>query len=257
MKQKYQSIVLVAVATILLVTGLVIGSTGFNSTVVAAAPQRADSTALPRTITVVGEGKVHTSPDMAQVTVGVDVTKPTVKEATTQSNKMMEKLKGALKAQGIADKDMQTSGYNVYIEQSPYPSPESSATSGEVKYRCGNNLTVAVHDLKKIDAVLEATVNGGANNISGVMFDLSDPSKAKSDARQKAVADAKAKAEELAKLNGVKVGSVVSISEVIGGYAGAYYDNTNRTFAGVGGSGTVSPGQLELVVQLQITYVLE
>ncbi len=249
MKQKYFSL-LVAIVAIALVSSLVIGLNGFSSAVVEASPQHAENT-LPRTITVVGEGKVPTEPDMAQITVGVDVTKFTVKEAATESAKIMEALMTALKAQGVAPKDMQTSGYNVYIEQPPYPA--DGAKGGEAKYHFSNSVAIAIRDLKKMESVLGAAIDAGANNIYGVTFDLSDPSKVKAEARQKAVNNAKAKAEELAKLNGVKVGQVVSISEVIGGTPGVVYNSA----PGYGGGGPISPGQLDLSVQLQITYALE
>ena len=102
--------------------------------------------------------------------------------------------------------------------------------------------------------MLEAAIEAGANNISSVSFSLSDPSALRTEARQEAVEDARATAEELAELNGVAIGRVVSVSEVISG--GAYYVSEVASAAeGLGGGGgPISPGEVSVNVQLQIAY---
>ena len=106
--------------------------------------------------------------------------------------------------------------------------------------------------------MLDAAIEAGANNIYGVEFSLDDPSSVESEARQRAVADALAKAEELAELTGATIGQVVTVSEVIGNGGGYYSSNfaqASNVMSG-GGSTPISPGQLELVMQLQVTYAI-
>jgi uncharacterized protein YggE len=229
-----------------------------NSSTPATALQQAAATS-PRTITVVGEGKVSIQPDIAKANIGVDIVGGSVSEANGAATSTMEAVMEALKAQGIADKDIQTSGYNIWIER-PYGGPEvmgAPGGPGEAIYHVNNTVAVVIRDLESVGEVLNAAIEAGANNIFGVTFSIDDPSELMSEARGLAVQDAEAKAAELASLNQVNVGDVVSISEVIGGGGGVFPSPVARAEAGLGGGGPISPGELELNVQLQITYTIE
>ena len=132
------------------------------------------------------------------------------------------------------------------------------ASEEEVQYRVSNTVTVIIRDLDKVGEVLDASIKAGANNIFGVEFLLDDATAVRSEARKVAVENARATAEELAALNGVQVGKVLSISEVVGG-AGGFYNNSISNFQiGLGGAERtpIQPGQLRLTMQLQITYEL-
>jgi uncharacterized protein YggE len=161
----------------------------------------------------------------------------------------------ALKEMGIAEEDIQTSGYSVFSERySPDGSP-----STEVQYRVTNTVNVLIRDLEQVGAVLDASIEAGANSIYGVEFLLDDPTAARSAARQMAVENAAATATELAGLTGVEVGPIVTISEVIGNNGG-FYSNQFTQFSTGASSGRlptpVEPGQLRLTMQLQVTYEL-
>ena len=220
-------------------------------------PAAAQGTAqnLPRTITVVGDGTVNIKPDVARANIGVEVVKPAVDEAAAENSKVTAQVLAALKEMGIAEEDIQTSGYSVFSERfSPDGSP-----STEVQYRVTNTVNVLIRDLDKVGAVLDASIQAGANNIYGVEFLLDDPTTARSAARQMAVENAAATATELAGLTGVEVGPIVSISEVIGNNGGFYSNQFTQfsTGASVGRMPTpVEPGQLRLTMQLQVTYEL-
>jgi uncharacterized protein YggE len=208
---------------------------------------------LARTITVVGEGSVKIAPDIATATIGVETVASTVKAASADSQKVMDKVLAALKAAGIADKDMQTTNYNVWMEQST-----SSDGTDTVKYHVSNSVMVTIRDLDQVGNVLDAAIEAGANQIYGVTFSLENPKTMAETARTQAVADAKAKAGSLADLTGVKLGPVVSVSEVVG-QSGTYYNSDFAAKAeGLGGGGTsVSPGELELSMSLQVTYAIQ
>ncbi|QLQ08471.1 MAG: SIMPL domain-containing protein [Anaerolineae bacterium] len=183
-----------------------------------ATPTQATGT-LPRTITVVGEGKVTIKPDVARTQIGVEVVKPTVQEASSEAQNVMQAVLDALKAAGVAGKDIQTSGYNIWVERRP---PAEGKTQDEVLYHVTNQVQVVIRNLDSVAEVLDATIDAGANNIFGVTFGLDDTTKVKSEARAKAIADGRAKAEELATLNGVKLGQIAQVSEVIGS-SGGYF----------------------------------
>ncbi|MDW8070790.1 MAG: SIMPL domain-containing protein [Anaerolineae bacterium] len=203
----------------------------------------------PGTITVVGEGKVTIKPDMAQATIGVDITRPTVKEASAEASQVMNRVLGALKELGVAERDMQTSGFSVWQER-PY---NPDGTQGPPVYHVTNQLNVTIRNLENLGAVLDAAMNAGANNIYGVTFSLSDTAQAEAEARRKAVENARAKAEDLARLTNLQLGEVLSVSEVIGGVSGGYYPGVQRA-EGMGGGGPIVPGELEITIQLQVTY---
>jgi uncharacterized protein YggE len=245
------------VAILLLAGVLVFARTGFVPSAAQAQTVAEMTPALPRTITVVGEGTVKIKPDIAQANIGVEVVEPTVREASKGARDTMEAVLKALTEQGVDEKDIQTSGFSVWTER-PY-GPEGPSED-ELLYHVSNQVAVTIRDLETVETVLGATIEAGANNIYGVTFSLADPSQVESRARKEAVANAQAKAQELATLNDVEVGNVVSVSEVIGG-RGGYYTSVVReaaVSAGMGGGGgPIAPGELEVTLQLEIVYTVQ
>ena len=222
----------------------------------ALAQESVESPALPRTITVVGEGKTSIKPDIARVNIGVEVMKASVQEASAENKATVEAVLAALEAAGVEGKDIQTSGYSVYVERY---GPEGPLPEDDLRYRVSNNVTVKIRDLENVGTLLDAAIEAGANNIYGVEFALDDASEARSLARAKAVENALAKAEELAGLAGVEVGQIVSLSEIIGS-SGGYYNQmvSASAYMGLGGGGgtPVSPGELEVTYQIQVVYTI-
>jgi uncharacterized protein YggE len=230
-----------------------------------AAPAAAAETTNPlRTITVVGRGEVKAKPDIATVNLGVEVTAPTVSEAMTEANARMETILAAMKALGIADKDIQTSNFSINFERREPTAPAASEPTAGAKtgstqvpsgfYRVNNMIQVTIRDLDKVGDVLDAAVEAGANNVWGVSFGLDNTEALEAQAREKAVADARSRAESLAKLNGVAMGDVISVSEVIGGGPSPMYAEA-ASFKGLGGGGApVEPGELTFATQIQAVY---
>lgn len=247
-----QRFLVVMLATTLLLTGVLSGGAWLRTP--AALAQDA-TPAAPRTITVVGEGVVNIEPNVARTNIGVEVVRDTVEEAAAENSRIVEALLATLIELGIEEKDIQTSNFNVFAERYGMGGPVSDE---EVKYRVSNTVTVIIRDLDQVGAVIDASIKAGANNIYGVEFLLDDATSARSDARKLAVEAANANAAELAALTGVKVGRILSISEVIGG-AGGFYSNSISSFQlGLGGADhtPIQLGQLRLTMQLQITYEL-
>jgi uncharacterized protein YggE len=215
----------------------------------AAAPTTGD-----RGITVVGIGKVTGKPDIARVTVGIETQAPSLQTAVDDNKAKMTVLLDTLKKLGLADKDIQTSNYSVYTERVTPPTPGAEVNTDQMIYHVTNQVDVIVRDVNQLGDVLDKAVAAGANNIYGVNFSVEDTSKLESDARAKAVADAKSRAESLAQLNGLQLGEVLSVSEVIGGSAYPM----DYGVKGLGGGGTpVQPGELEMSLSIQITYAVK
>jgi uncharacterized protein YggE len=113
-------------------------------------------------------------------------------------------------------------------------------------------LEVTVRDVNVAGDVLDGVVEAGANQVYGVTFTVSDDSKWQSEARKNAVADARARAQELAGLTGVELGEVQLVSEVIGGgpVPIAYAERAM-------GGGGIAPGELEMSTQVQVTFAIQ
>lgn len=245
----------ITLAAALLLTGAAAGGSWLHTRSVLAQDTAPATLAAARTITVVGEGVVNIEPNVARTNIGVEVLRPTVEEAAAENAAIVEALLTTLSELGIADADIQTSGYNVYAERF---GSGGLVSEEEVQYRVSNSVTVIIRDLDQVGEVLDASIKAGANNIYGVEFLLDDATAVRSEARALAVENAKATAEELAALNGVQVGKILAISEVVGG-AGGFYNNSISNFQiGMGGAERtpIQPGQLRLTMQLQLTYEL-
>jgi len=254
MHSQVQRVITATLGVGLLAAALWVGATGYLT--VPTAEAQTANVDTPATITVIGEGKVTVTPDIARVTIGVETVKNSVQEASAENKVAVEAVLAALRDQGIADEDIQTTGFNVYADRY---GPEGPLADSDVRYRVSNNVTVVIRDLDNVGEVLDAAVEAGANNIYGVEFALEDPSQAEPEARSIAVADAQAKADELAGLMGVSKGGVLSVSEVVGGGGGYYSNNFAQQAKGMGGGGgaPITPGQIDLIMQLQVVYAIE
>jgi len=250
-KKVFYSLVVVIVIATLSVGGLVLAS-GSRSTQPIA--QAAAPTTSDRSITVVGIGKVTGKPDIAHITVGIETQAPSLQTAVDDNKAKMTVLLDTLKKLGLADKDIQTSNYSVYTERVTPPTPDAKVSADQMIYHVTNQVDVIVRDVNQLGDVLDKAVAAGANNIYGVNFSVEDTTKLESDARAKAVDNAKSRAQELAQLNGLQLGEVLSVSEVIGGSAFPM----DSAAKGMGGGGTpVQPGELEMSLSIQITYAVK
>ena len=160
------------------------------------------------TISVTGSGKIFVKPDMADVSVGVQVIRQTLAAARDDAAQQMNAVIAALHALGLTDADLETA----YLDISPtydYTGQSQRITG----YQVTNQLTVHVKDLAKLAAVVDDSVSAGATTINGISFRVSDQTAAEAQARTAAVQDARARADALAAAAGVTITGVASISE--------------------------------------------
>ncbi len=166
------------------------------------------------TLNLSAYGEVNAAPDMASINLGVMTEGKTAAEALQANGARMNAVMAALKKAGIAARDIQTSGLNLnpqYVYEQNLP-PRLNG------YQASNQVTVTVHDLTRLGAAVDATVNAGANQVNGISFGLNDPTAAENSARLDAVKALQAKADLYARAAGYRVGRLVSLSEG-GGYA--------------------------------------
>lgn len=210
-------------------------------------------TAVPAqnsTISVNGTGRASATPDIARMTIGVESVGPNVSKAVSDVNTKQAAIIAKLKALGVADKDIQTTNFNVSIERKP-PTP-GGTTEGPLTYHAMNTAMVTIRKIDQVAAIVDAAVQAGANNIYGVNFSVADPSPMMSEARNKAVADAKSKAEALAKGAGVKLGRIVSISETPCGFPQPVFADSRAL-----GAAPIEAGELQVTAQVQVVFAIE
>lgn len=163
-------------------------------------------------ITVTGEGVVMAAPDMATISLGVTSNADTAKEAMDQNSAELAKVLENLKAAGIAGRDLQTSGLSLQPEWTG-----NSSGGNTIKgYTARNQLTVTVRALDSLGAVLDAAVKDGANTLDNVIFGVADPAPLLDEARLRAVADARHRAEVMVGDAGVRLGQITAMSETSG-----------------------------------------
>ena len=168
-------------------------------------------------LTVTGDGSATATPDMATISLGITAENPEAGVAMDTASQAAEAILARLDTLGIEPRDRQTSDLSLQpLWAGGYDSAEDRRITG---YEARNTLTVRVRDLEKLGDVLQAVLEDGANQLSGLSFGLQNPDPVLEAARRDAVADAMARAQVLAEAAGVSLGRVLSISEGGGGSA--------------------------------------
>jgi uncharacterized protein YggE len=203
---------------------------------------------------VVATGEVTRVPDIARISTGVVTVAPTATAALEQNARQMASVRAALKRAGIADRDIQTSAINLYPD---YRHDERGGNPTLTGYRASNDLTVRFRDIANTGRILDALVAQGANQINGPTLGLEKPEAALDEARTKAIAAARARAEIYARATGKRVGRILSISEA--GTGIPYERAMMRMNAGAvsDASTNVEPGEQTIAVSLAVSFELE
>ena len=219
-----------------------------------------------RTVTVDGKGEAYAVPDIAQFNFSVVSLKATVADAQKEASTKINAITAYLKEQGVEEKDIKTSGYNVSPQYEwqqvtciAYPCPSGKRVLKGYEVR--QSTDVKVRDTAKAGDLLAEAGSRGATEVSGLTFTVDDEDAVQAEARAEAVADAKNKAELLAKSLGVRLGRVVSFGENNGGYPVPYYYDKA---VGLGGASEarvavapeISTGENKTVVQVSVPYEL-
>jgi uncharacterized protein YggE len=200
-------------------------------------------------ITVTGEGKVSAKPDLAVLTIGVETRASTADAAAAENTELMAQVMDALRRREIAEEDIQTVDYSIQAEIDWQDNERRI-----LGYVVANSVSVKVRDVDQVGDVLDAVTDAGANNIHGIQFTFDDPSELREQARADAMADAQSKAQALASLAGVGLGKPRVISESFVQPVPLYLERAYEAPAGAGGAVPVSTGQLEVRVQVQVTF---
>ncbi len=204
------------------------------------------------TIAVTGSGKVTVVPDMATISLGVVIQRNTAKAAREAAAEAMTKVVASIKALGIDDKDIASSSISLQPVYD-YTNNSSPRING---YQLQNTITITVRDLAKLGDVLDDSVISGATTVNGISFDVADRTAAEAKAREDAVADAKAKADTLAKGVGVSITGVASMSETVSTPIWYGPQMAAGAPAADAASTPVMPGTTDVTIQVQVTFLI-
>jgi uncharacterized protein YggE len=219
------------------------------ATTLLTAPARAQIVP-PAAISVTGEAMVSVPPDLAQIDGGVTSEAKTAREASEANNAAMGKVLLALKGAGLEEKDFQTSRLQL---QPQYP-PNRAGPSAIIGYRASNRVTIRLREVTKVAGVIDTLVSAGANDIGGINFTVSNPSKLLDEAREQALADARRKADIYARAAGVALGAPLSISEESSPGPTPF---RARVAAGMAVSAPVAQGEETLSVTVNVSWAIK
>jgi uncharacterized protein YggE len=198
-------------------------------------------------------GEVTRVPDVAIISAGVQTLQPTATGAIEENATKMERVRAALKRAGIADRDIQTSAINLNPEYQ-YDQNRPPRLTG---YRATNTVNVKFRDLKRTGAILDALVAEGANQINGPNLTIDKPETALDEARTKAIANGRARADLYARTLGMRVVRLLSVSES-GGYAVPPPMPVMMAERAMDAAQTkIDPGEQKLQVSVAMTFELQ
>jgi len=206
---------------------------------------------------VSAQGKVYAKPDVAIFSAGV-TTEPqrTVSQAVKLNTDKMNAVIDAAKKAGVKDEDIKTTNYSI--------NPQYSWDLGKqtlIGYGVNNQVAIKIRDLEKVDDTIQSVTEAGANTVGGVNFTIDDQEVVKAEARKEAIALAKAKAKEIAKEAGMKIGEIINVTESSNGYVPpimyARSDMMAKSMTESAPAPQIEAGQQEITVDVTLTYKIK
>jgi len=203
-------------------------------------------------IWVSGRGVVTVTPDIANLRLGVEVQAVSVADAQSQAAEVMAGVMDALTDNGIAEKDIQTTYFSIRQGTKWDRDKEEQIVVG---YRVTNTVAVKIREIDKAGTIIDAvaTTGGDFTRIDSIDFSVDDPSAYYEEAREKAMADAKAKAEQLTELAGGRLGKAIYISESSYVPSPVYRQDVDEE-AMPAAETPISPGEMEITLTVQVAY---
>jgi uncharacterized protein YggE len=242
----------VVVVSAVLLGGAVLGGVVRPTVPEAFALPTAQEGSQRATLVVTGSGEASSEPDQAIVNVGATAVAPTAEAAIGDVNRRVGAVVDSVKAQGVADRDLRTSGISLQPIQRNRPSGDQSPPEIEA-YRASNTLTITVRDASRAGAVLDAATSAGANVIGGLQFALANPDRLRGQALANAVRAARAAAEEMARAANVQLGEIIAITDESGG---GPVPLAQTAVARAESATPVQPGELTTHARARLTFAI-
>jgi len=210
---------------------------------------------VQNTISFSATGKVFANPDLALTTFSVITEEKTATQALTKNSESMNNVIEFMKSQGVEDKDLKTTVFNIYPRYEWHESKSSYYPQGErvlVGYEVRQSLEVKIRDMEKIGVLIEGATNAGANEVGSLQFTFDNEDELKAQAREQAIDKAKEKAKELAIQLGVKLGKITDFQEDL--ISPIFYEMKAASEVGGGATPQIETGQSLISSSVIITY---
>ena len=206
-------------------------------------------------ISVSGTGSVTVTPNIGVFEVGVEATEDTVALARSGAAEAMQRVRASITGNGVEERDIATRFFNIYPQ---YDYENDDGGPRITGYTVNNHIEVKVRDIDRLSDILDqaVTAGGDAIRVGGISFRVDEPEQYADEARTLAVEDARARAQQLADLAGVTLGSARTISESSGGFAQRSFAPAAEAFA-ADVSSPVSSGESQVSVTVHIVYGID
>ncbi|MCE5258339.1 MAG: SIMPL domain-containing protein [Chloroflexi bacterium] len=214
-----------------------------------------DGTDNVRKIIVNGTGQAYGTPDVAYIVLGVSSVDSDAAKAVADNTAAMNAVIEAVKAAAVEEKDIQTVSYNMWVEQ---VTDKDGIPTGESRLHIDNQVKITLREPKQAGDLISSALRAGANTVSSISFAVLDTTELQKQARDAAVAQAKARAEQLATGFGATLGTVRTVNEYTS--SPMVYETAKSAAYGIGGgdaSVSVQSGQFVVTVDIQVEYLIE
>ncbi len=209
----------------------------------------------PTTLTLSGRGTVAVQPDTASVSLGITIEDETLGAAQDEATATMTRIFDAISDAGIQERDIRTVDYRVDIV---YDYDDDGTVTAIIGYQVSNTVNATVREIDSVGGILDAVVAAGANTVYGISFFVEDTAAAASQARTAAVADAMAKADEIAAAAGLQVSRIVSIYESSSPPPSPVdFDDAEGIAEGASSSVPLQAGTTEITADIDVVFELE
>ncbi len=234
----------------LVLAGVLIISVPFSVVAQAPPPVPAQGT-VARVIRITGDARIRVSPDVAVLFAGVESTDRDLARVTKEAAEQMRRVLDAIAGAGVPGADIQTTRHDIRVER-PWENGRPGPITG---YTVADEARVTVRDLSKLGRIIERLTAAGSNSLRGVSFEKEDPTPERARALALAYSSARTKADALARAAGVRLGSVVSLSEEAHGTVVPTFTTAQLEARAAGAP--VSPGEVEISGVVEAVFALE
>ena len=199
------------------------------------------------TFFVSAEGSVFVQPDTAVISFSVNKTASTASRAQSDANATAKKIADEIKKLGVSEDNIKTTSYNIF------PTYDQQSYTRIVGYRADISMQIKDTDLDRVNKVVDTAVANGADQVSGITFEVGDLDNATDEARELAIDKAKEKADKIADVAGIRLGKKLNVTE----YSPEPYPMYEKAMLDSGGGSTstdLEPGQTEVTVSVTLSY---
>lgn len=209
----------------------------------------ADETSSENTVVVTGSGTIEVEPDMATINIGVQSQNEDAQKAQQENASLMEKVVNAIKAQGIDEKNIITSQYNIY-KTSNYLDGDQR----EEYYVVNNTVNITIDDIDKVGKIIDVASENGANSINNIAFSISDDAAYYQEALKVAMENAEGKATAIMSTFDKQPGMPLNVVENSTGGSLVVYSESAKAYAMDAVSTPIESGQISVEAMVTVTY---